>query len=88
VSAWSLLGKVDPTIPPASDLLRAVSKLGPSSIVGPAVTFAPLLAKLAACSDDVTVSVAVGSKLTLKSRTDGPDGKPKDPDLLRLACTR
>src|SRR5205085_6098573 len=88
VSAWSLLGSVDPTIPPARELLAGVAKLGPSAIVGQAVTFAPLLAEESVCSDDVAVPVAAGGKFVLKARTDGPDGKPKDTDVLRLSCTR
>jgi hypothetical protein len=37
---------------------------------------------------DVRSSVAAGSKLVLKARTDALAGKPKDTDVLRLACTR
>jgi hypothetical protein len=88
VSAWTLLGDVDPASPPASDFLAAIGALAPSTTAGLAVTFTPMLAEKNACSADVAVVVAAGSKLVLKARTDALAGKPKDTDVLRLACTR
>jgi hypothetical protein len=88
VSAWTLLGAVDPASKPASDFLAAVGALAPSTTSGLAVTFTSMLAEKNACSADVAVVVAAGSKLVLKSRTDALTGKPKDTDALRLACTR
>jgi hypothetical protein len=88
VSAWTLLGAVDPTTKPASDFLAAVAALVPSTTSGLAVTFTPMLAEKNACSADVPVVIAAGSKIVLKARTDALTGKPKDTDALRLACTR
>jgi len=89
VSAWTLLGStVDPASPPASDFLAAVAALAPSTVSGRAVTFTPMLAEKDACSADVAVAVPAGGKVVLKARTDALTGKPKDTDVLRLACTR
>ena len=88
VAAWTLLGAADPASKPASDLLAAVGALAPSTTSGLAVTFTPMLAEKNACSTDVGVVVAAGGKLVLKARTDALAGKPKDTDVLRLACTR
>jgi hypothetical protein len=87
VSAWTLLGDVAAN-PAASDLVAAVAALAPSSVSGAAVTFTPMLVEKNVCSGDVSVVVAAGSKLVLKARTDALTGKPKDTDVLRLACTR
>jgi len=88
ISAWTLLGKVDAADPAVSALVSAVAALGPSTPTGVGVTFAPLLAQTDACSAPVAVSVPAGGKLALRARTDGPGGKPKDTDVLRLVCTR
>ncbi len=87
VSAWTLLGDVAANAA-ATDLVAAVAALAPSSVSGTAVTFTPMLAEKNACAGDVSVVVAAGSKLVLKARTDALTGKPKDTDVLRLACTR
>jgi hypothetical protein len=88
VSAWNLLGKVDPADPAVAGLVTAIGALGPSTPSGVTVSFAPALATADACSASVPVPVAVGQKRVLRARTDGPSGKPKDVDVLRLACTR
>ncbi len=88
VSAWSLTGKVDPTDPSVAALVAAVAALGASSVDGATVAFAPDLADAETCSAPVGVTVPAGKKLVLHARTVGPDGKPKDADVLRLACLR
>jgi hypothetical protein len=88
VSAWTLLGKVDPADAAVSALVSAVAALGPSTVDGVAVAFSPSLAEADACGAPVAVPVAVGKKLALRARTAGPSGKPRDVDVLRLACTR
>ena len=87
-SSWTLLGKVDPATPPVASLLGAVAALGPSTVAGVEVTFAPMLTEADACSASVAVTVAAGGKLVLRARTAGPEGKPKDTDVLRLGCMR
>ena len=88
ISAWGLLGKVDPADPTIAALVSAVAGLGPSTTAGVAVAFSPTLAQANACAGPVDVPVAAGRRLVLRSRTTGPGGKPKDADVLRLACTR
>jgi hypothetical protein len=88
VSAWTLLGKVDAADPTVVALVGAVAALGTSTATGAGVTFAPPLARLDVCTADVEVAVPAGQKRILRARTDGPGGKPKDTDVLRLACTR
>ena len=88
VSAWTLLGKVDAADPAVAALVAGVAALAPSTVTGVGVTFAPLLAQADACTSGVAVAVPAGQKRTLRARTDGPAGKPKDTDVLRLACTR
>jgi hypothetical protein len=88
VSGWTLLGKVDPAAPTTMALVASVAALGPSTVDGVAVAFAPALAQGGACGAAVQVPVAAGKKLVLRARTAGPQGKPKDTDVLRLACTR
>jgi hypothetical protein len=88
ISAWTLLGKVDPADPTVSALVSAVAAIGPSTVDGVAVAFSPALAEADTCSASVAVSVAAGRKLALRARTAGPAGKPRDVDVLRLACTR
>lgn len=88
ISAWTLLGKADAANPVVASLVSAVAALGPSSVDGVGVTFAPLLAKTDACADGVSVPVPAGGKLALRARTAGPNGKPKDADVLKLACSR
>jgi hypothetical protein len=87
ISAWALTGKVDPADPTVAALVEAVGALGPSTIDGAGVSFSPNLAA-SFCTPPQQVGVPVGKKLVLRSRTAGPDGKPKDADVLRLACTR
>ena len=88
ISAWKLLGKVDPADPTVAAMVAAVGALAPSSRAGVTVSFSPLLAQTAACAGPVDVPVAAGRKLVLRSKAVGPDGKPKDADVLRLACAR
>lgn len=87
ISAWGLLGRVDPASPAAAPLLASVAALGPSTLAGATVTFAPLLAE-AGCAAEVAVPVPAGSRLALRARIAGPDGRPKDTDTLRLVCAR
>jgi hypothetical protein len=87
ISAWALLGKLDPASSPAGALLDSVAALGPSTVAGLAVNFSPLLAE-AGCAETVTVPVAAGKRLALRARVAGPDGKPKDTDTVRLICGR
>ena len=87
ISAWALTGKVDPADPTVAGLVGAVAALGPSTVAGAAVTFSPALGE-SACTLAQQVAVPAGKKLVLRSKTAGPDGKPKDADVLRLACTR
>src|SRR6185295_6761763 len=75
ISAWSIIGKVDPAA--VGELIASVAALGPSTVDGVSVTFSPALAE-AGCAADVPLAVPAGSRLVLKSRTTGPDGKPKD----------
>jgi hypothetical protein len=88
ISGWMLTGKVDPADPSVTALVTAVAALGTSTVDGVAVTFSPPLAVADFCSAPVQVAVPAGRKLVLRGRTAGPGGKPKDADLLRLACTR
>ena len=88
ISGWTLTGKVDPANPTTAALVAAVAALGTSTIDGVAVTFAPELVAADACTATVQVPVPAGKKLVLRGRTAGPGGKPKDGDVLRLACTR
>jgi len=87
ISAWTLTGKVDPADPTAAAFVGAVAALGPSSVDGVSVAFSPALAS-SSCTPDQLVSVPVGRKAVLRSRTVGIDGKPKDADVVRIACTR
>jgi hypothetical protein len=86
ITSWTLLGKVDPSTPAIAALVASVASLGPATPSGTTVTFAPPLATADACGPTVEVPVAVGTKLVLRARTTGPDGKPKDVDVLRLVC--
>jgi hypothetical protein len=88
VSGWSLLGKTDPADPTVAALLASAAALGPSTVDGLTVAFSPALAQARACGASVQVPVAAGKKLALRARTAGPQGKPKDVDVLRLSCTR
>lgn len=88
VSAWSLTGKVDPGDPSVAALVAAVAALGPSTVAGAAVSFSPDIAEPDTCAAPVGIAVPAGKKLVLRARTVGPDGKPKDADVLRLACLR
>ena len=88
VSGWALVGKIDPTSPPAVALVGAVAALGPSTVDGLAVTFAPPLAAADDCTANVAVAVPAGKTLVLRTRITGPGGKPRDADALRLGCTR
>jgi hypothetical protein len=88
VSGWTLRGPVDPADPTVAALVGAVAALGPSMVDGVAVSFVPPLAVTNACGTTVGVPVAAGRRLVLRSRSAGPDGRPKDADVLRLACMR
>jgi hypothetical protein len=88
ISGWSLRGPVDPADPSVAALVAGVAALGQSTVDGVAVTFSPELAEAEACSAPVQVAVPAGRKLVLRGRTAGAGGKPKDADVLRLACTR
>jgi hypothetical protein len=83
ISSWSIAGKFDPAA--VGELVGSVAALGPSTVDGVSVTFAPWLAQ-AGCAADVALPVPAGGRLVLKTRTTGPDGRPKDNDVLKLAC--
>jgi hypothetical protein len=65
-----------------------VSALGPSTIAGATVTFAPPLAQADACTTVVGIEVAAGRKVALRARTTAGDGRGPDKDTLRLVCAR
>lgn len=72
-------------VAPAGDLVAAVAKLAPSTVVGSTVTFtAPLATET--CTETVAVVLPVGGKLKLRARTSAAGGKPRDQDNLKLAC--
>jgi hypothetical protein len=85
ISSWAIVGKFDPVA--VADLVASVAALGPSTVDGVAVTFSPSLAQ-AGCAADVQLAVPAGGRLVVKTRTAGPDGRPKDSDVLKLACLR
>jgi hypothetical protein len=86
VSAWTLLGKVDPADPGIAALVSGVAALGSSTVSGVTVTFATALTSADLCTDDAAITVPVRGKLALKSRATFFGGKPKDTDVLKLSC--
>ena len=84
IESWTLLGG------PADALVAAVAALAPSSPMGGAVTFAPPLDASEHCTAPVTLSVPTRGRrpgaLTLRARTAGAGGRPKDVDTLKLVC--
>jgi hypothetical protein len=84
------LAKPAATDATATALVAALAALGPSSVDGGTVTFAPPLSTTERCTATVPVSVPTrGSKpgkLVLKLVTTAAGGKPVDRDALRLIC--
>jgi hypothetical protein len=80
IAGWTL---VKPVLPELDD---AVAALGPSSVAGGAVEFAPPLDVVARCTAPAAVVVRVRSTLLLKTRTTAAGGGPPDLDTLRLVC--
>ncbi|MGH7895259.1 MAG: hypothetical protein ACREQL_11370 [Candidatus Binatia bacterium] len=84
IDSWTLVGKVDPADPTIAALLASVAALGPSSVAGATVTFAPRLAEQDACGTPVTIAVSAKGRLALRARTLGSG--LRDVDNLRLVC--
>jgi hypothetical protein len=80
--------------PPEDDLggrvLAALAALGPSSLAGGTVTYAPPLTVAERCTGPVAISVPTRRRrpgaLVLRMRTTGAGGRPRDADTLRLVC--
>jgi hypothetical protein len=85
VESWTLL------LPPGGgDMVPAVAALGPASVAGSAVTFAPPLDASERCTAPIAVVVPThgkrAGKLALRARTTGVGGRPRDVDTLKLVC--
>lgn len=89
IESWTLLHPAA-NDPAAIAALAAVAALGPSSTAGTSVTFAPPLETKERCT--ATIHLAVPTRggragtLTLRTRTAGAGGRPRDADTLRLVC--
>jgi hypothetical protein len=87
VESWTLLKPAPEDVPA---LVAAVAAIAPSSTTANAVTFAPPLEVAESCSEPVAITVTTHGRRpgtrTLRARTTGAGGKPRDVDALKLVC--
>jgi len=70
----------------ATTLVAAVAALGPSTVAGDAVTFAPALDATARCTPAVPIVVPRKATVVLRAATAAATGHPRDVDTLKLVC--